>query len=99
MPWTGIYAGVIDEKLHVGLSGSSDLVSVADVGYLTWSHIAIQYDHDNGTQSVYINGQLNQTSPSLFSDAVIDESLSLLVGQNGTSVLNGAWIDEVPSVN
>lgn len=92
---TGIYVGVIDEKLHVGLSGRPDLVSVADVAYLTWSHIAMQYDQDSGTQSLYINGQLNQTSSSLFSGAVFDESVSLSVGQNGSSVLDGAWIDEI----
>ena len=87
---------MIDGKLHAGMSGSSDVISTVDVGFLTWSHVAIQYDRPTGTQSVHINGRLvNQTISSVFSDISLDNSLLLLVGQNGTNVLNCAWIDEV----
>ena len=91
----GIYTGIIDEKLHVGLSGTSDVMSIADVPYLTWTHVAMQYDRQAGTQSLYINGQLNETSSTLFADVSLDKESSLLIGQNGSTVLDGAWIDEV----
>jgi hypothetical protein len=93
---TGIYARVIDGKLHAGVSGSSDVISTEEVPFLTWSHVAIQYDRPTGTQSLHINGRLvNQTVSSLYSSFSLDESQLLLVGQNGRSVLKGAWIDEV----
>ncbi|XP_062499079.1 thrombospondin-2-like [Corticium candelabrum] len=92
---TDIYTGIIDEKLHVGLSGTSDVTSIAVVPYLTWTHVAMQYDRQEGTQSLYINGQLNQTSPTPFADVSLNQESSLLIGQNGSTVLDGAWIDEV----
>ena len=91
----GMHLVIRNQALHAGLSSSDDVSTEETIPFGTWSHFAMQYNHLTGEQSLFINGQLNKSAVAMSTTVGLDEALELLLGQTKSSVLSGAWMDEV----